>query len=151
MYASLKSCKCDLNIKVLNRMSPLALYVSRDSSFISTQFFVLNLDAWFVVWSKKLLFFEILLLSYYINLRSLIICFLFSGDIYLSLSSPIFSPSFVTISELLCGKVFETFVILSAILSPIKSPVAFAGFWIVLFEAVLSASAANVLAWSRSF
>ena len=107
MYASLKSRKCDLNIKVLNRMSPLALYVSCDSSFISTQFFVLNLDGWFVVWSKKLLFFEILLLSYYINLRSLIICFLFSGDIYLSLLSPIFSPSFVTVSELLWLSVWD--------------------------------------------
>ena len=48
---------------------------------------------------------------------------LFFGDISLSLS--IFS-SFV--SELFCGEVFETLVILSAILFQIKSPVASAVF-----------------------
>ena len=64
------------------------------------------------------------------------ICCLFSGDIYLTLS--IFS----FVSELLCGEVFETFVILSAILLPIKSLVASAVFRIALFDAVLSASVA---------
>ena len=34
------------------------------------------------------------------------------------------SCSFVTVSELFCCEFFETFVILSAILLPIKSPVA---------------------------
>ena len=38
MYASLWSHKSDLVIEVLNLMSLLALYVSRDLSFISTQF-----------------------------------------------------------------------------------------------------------------
>ena len=41
--------------------------------------------------------------------------------------------------------------LLSAILFPIKSPVASAVFWIILLEAVLSASVANFLAWTRIF
>ena len=64
---------------------------------------------------------------------------------YLSLS--IFS-SFV--SELFCGEAFENLVILSAILFTIKSLVVSAVFWIALFEALLSASQADFLAWSRS-
>ena len=88
----------------------------------------------------------ILILDYqYINLRLSIIFGLSSEDIYLSLS---ISSSFVP--ELYCGEVFETLVILSAILFPIKSPVASAVFWIAVFEAVLSASVAACLAWSRS-
>ena len=51
------------------------------------------------------------------------IFYLYSGDIYLSLSV---SSSFV--SELFFGEVFEPLVILSAILFPIKSPVASAVF-----------------------
>ena len=35
---------------------------------------------------------------------------------------------------------FETLVVLSAVLLPIKSPVASAAFWIALFEAVFIAS-----------
>ena len=60
-----------------------------------------------------------MLLYYYINLRSSISFCLFSGDIYLSLgislSSPIFSALFVTVSKLFCNKVLEIFMILSAI------------------------------------
>ena len=41
-------------------------------------------------------------------------------------------------------------VILSAILLPVKSSVASAGFWIVLFKAVFIASVVNFLALSRS-
>ena len=67
--------------------------------------------------------------------------FLSSGDIYLSLS---ISFSFVT--ELCFGEVYETLVILSAILLPIKSSVASPVFLVVLFEAVLSVSVANCLA-----
>ena len=78
------------------------------------------------------LFFDVSLLYYYINFRSSVIFCLFSGDIYLSLgislSSPIFSASFITASELLCGEVLKTFVILSAILLPVKLSVAFVGF-----------------------
>ena len=101
------------------------------------------------------LFIDIPLLYYHINLRSLIICCLSSGDVYHSLSisllTSIFSSSFVTISELFYGEVFVTFVIQSAILLPIKSPVAFAVFWIDFFEAVLDASEADCLAWSITF
>ena len=85
----------------------------------------------------SLLFFNIPLLHYYINLRSLIICCLFCRYIYIylylciSLSCPIFS-----------SEVFETFVILSEILFPIKSPVAYA---------VLNGTVPDCLAWSQSF
>ena len=60
----------------------------------------------------NLLFFDISLLYYYSNHNSSIICCLFSGDIYLSFG---FSNSF-----LFCENVFDTLVILSAILLPIK-------------------------------
>ena len=108
-------------------MSLLALYVWH-SSFISTQFLFLHLDGWFVVSCNKFIIFwySFISLSYYINIRLLIICCHFSGDIY-------FSPSFVTASKLLCGTFFETSVALSAIVLPIKSSVASAVFWIALF------------------
>ena len=95
----------------------------------------------------RLLFFDIplLLLYYYINLRSSIIFCLCYGDAYLSLS---ISSSLV--SQLFCSEVFKTLVILLAILFPMKSPVASAVFWTTLFELVLRASVADCLAWSRS-
>ena len=71
---------------------------------------------------------------------------LFYGDIGICLSC-----SFVTISAFFCCEFFETFVILSAILLPIKSPVASAVFWMTFFEEVLSVSMADCLAWSKSF
>ena len=43
VYASLQSHQVDFNIEVLNLTWLLVLYVPRASSFISTQFFVLNL------------------------------------------------------------------------------------------------------------
>ena len=117
------------------------LYVSSESSFISTQFFC------------RKLYFGIPLLCYCINLISSIVFCLFSGDKFLSfgifLSSPTFPGSFVTVSELFCGHVLETFMILLAILLPVRSPVASAS--IDLSEANLSASVANCLAWSRRF
>ena len=89
---------------------------------------------------ENLLFFDIPLL-YYTNLNSSIICFLFSGDIYLSFG---ISLSFSSIFEAFCGWIsfedFEILVILSAILLPIRSPVASEVFWIALFEAVFIAS-----------
>ena len=45
---------------------------------------------------------------------------------------------------------FETFVILLAILLPIKSPVASAALWIAVFKAVVSASKADCLTWSKN-
>ena len=65
---------------------------------------------------KKLLFFDISLL-YHINLNSSIICCLFSGDTDLCFG---ISNSFLSVLELFC----EAFVISTAILLPIKSPVA---------------------------
>ena len=47
---------------------------------------------------------------------------------------------------LFCGELLETFVILLAILFPIKPPLASAVFLIGLFEAVLRASVAVCLA-----
>ena len=64
------------------------------------------------------LFFDIPLLYYYINLRSSIVCCVFWGDIYLSLGVSI------SLTELLCGKLFEAFVILLENILPIGSPVA---------------------------
>ena len=80
-----------------------------------------------VCYLVNLSFFDIPLLYFYINLISLIIFCLFSGDTYLSLGIsliiPIFSSSFVTVFELLCSEFLETFVILSAVSLSIKSPV----------------------------
>ena len=42
---------------------------------------------------------------------------------------------------------FETLVIFSAILLPIRAPVASAVFWIALFEAVATASVVDILSW----
>ena len=78
------------------------------------------------------LFFDTQLIYYYINLRSSIIFCLFPGDIYLYfgifLSNTIFSASLSTGFQLPCGAVFDTFVILSAVLLSIKSPVVSAFF-----------------------
>ena len=80
-----------------------------------------------VYYLKDLLFFDIPLLYYYINLRSSIIFFLSTGDIYLSLDISLLC-SFLTVSKLFFSDVLETFMILSAILLPVKSPVASAVF-----------------------
>ena len=90
----------------------------------------------------NLLFFDIPSLYCYTNLNSSIICCLFSGDMYLV---------FVASISLLVSDIFETLVILSAILLPIKSPVASAVFSIALFEAVFIASAVDFLALSRRY
>ena len=109
-----------------------------------------NLDGWFGV-LPHLLFFDIPLLYYYINLRLSIIFCLSSEDIYLSLGIYL-SRSFVTVSNLICCEVFEIFIILpsydlataSTILLSIKSPAASAVFWIAFFETVLRPSVAIV-------
>ena len=46
MHTSLELHKLDSKIEVLNLIWLLVLYVSRESSFISTQFVILNLDGW---------------------------------------------------------------------------------------------------------
>ena len=95
------------------------------------------------------LFFDIPLLHYYTSLNSSIICCLFSGDIYLS-----FGVSDSSLASLFCECIedlFETLVILSAILLPIKPPVASAVFWIAFFEVVFIASVVYFFALSRGF
>ena len=92
----------------------------------------------------SLLFFDIPLLYFYINLVNIFL-FFFRRYIYLSFGISL-SCSFLIVSKLLCDKVHETFVILSAIWLTIKSPVASAVFWIPHFEVVLSASVADCLA-----
>ena len=101
--------------------------------FVSTKVFGLYLDGWFVAFSKKYNIFLLLYRPYIIN------NFLsFFGDLHLSfgisLSSLMFSVSFVTLSKLSCVKVLETLMILSAISLPIKSPVASAVFSIDFFK-----------------
>ena len=85
-----------------------------------------------VCFPTDLLFLDIQLLYYYINVRSSVIFPLYSGDIYLFpgnlLSNPMFWILLLTVLELFIGEVLETFVILSAILLPIKSPVTSAFF-----------------------
>ena len=71
-------------------------------------------------------------------------------SIYLSLGISL-SFSFAIVSELFCCTGFKVFVILLAILLPIKSSIASDVFWTVLFEAALSVSVADCLAWSRYF
>ena len=79
----------------------------------------------------------ILIHTYFLgtNLNSSIICFLSSGDMYLFLGVAISTSSSALLllcNSFECNSVvdfyFETLLILSAILLPIKSPVAFAGF-----------------------
>ena len=72
---------------------------------------------------KNLLFSDIPLLYCNINLNLSITCCLFSGDVYLSLGVSI-SSSFCVCNFSECDfleDLFETIVILSAILLPIKS------------------------------
>ena len=73
----------------------------------------------------KLLFFDILLLYYYINPNSSIIRCLSFGDIYLPFGiSLLASSEYNSIVGNSFGDFFDTLVILSAILLPIKYPVA---------------------------
>ena len=112
------------------------------------------IDQSFVIFIWEIcIFFKININSFIIylvgtNLNSSIICFLSSGDIYLFLGVSISISFFISSLSLHnslevfffeCNSV-ETPVILSAILLPIKSPVASAVFWIALFEAVFIAS-----------
>ena len=89
---------------------------------------------------------DIQLLYCYFNLRSSIICCLFSEDIYLS-SGISLSCSFVTISKLFRYEFFEALIILSAI----KLPFASVDFSFSLFQAVLNASVSDCLASWRRF
>ena len=98
----------------------------------------------------NLLFFDIPLLYYYIRYQ-IINNFLSFFWRYMSFFR-CFSIFFISncFWVIFC-EFLETFVILSAIVSPIKSPVTSTVFWITLFEVVLSASVTYCLAWSRFF
>ena len=101
------------------------LYICRHPSYISTPFLVLLvLDGRFAVSSNKFFLFYISLL-YYSILRSLLIYFTFSREIYISPSTP---STFVAVSDLFCDKVIAFFVISSTVLLQIKSPVASADY-----------------------
>ena len=95
----------------------------------------------------NLLFFDIPLLYYYINLNSSIFFCLSCGDIYLS-----FGISLLSAFE--CGSLagfFKIIVIISAIKLSTRSPRASAVSWIALLPAIFNASAADFLAVSTSF
>ena len=80
------------------------------------------------------------------NFNSSIICCLSFGDILLSFGVSLlalFGDNFLDF--------FDTLVLLSSILLPIKSPVASAVFLIALFEAVFIVSVAIFLALPTSF
>ena len=100
----------------------------------------------------NLLFFGIPLLYYYINLNSSIISYLSCGDIYLPFGISLLASYECNFGEgSVFGVFFETLVILSAILLPIKSPVPSDFFRVSLFEAIFIASVAYFLALSISF
>ena len=90
----------------------MVLYITSESPFISTHLL------YYYIKIFKLRYYTIIL-----NIILSITFYLSSGDIYLSLGISL-SFSFVTVSELFCCEFFETFVILLAILLPIKSQVA---------------------------
>ena len=99
----------------------------------------------------NLVFFDIPLLYCYTNLNSSIICCLCSGDMYLFLGAALSTSTSDSSFGNSSVDFFETLVILSAILLPIKSAVASAVFWIALFDVVFIASVVDFLALSRSF
>ena len=76
----------------------------------------------------NLLFFGIPLLYYYINPNSSINCCLSCGDIYLSFGISLLASFGGNYLDFVEGNSVDVLVILSAILLPIKSPVASAVF-----------------------
>ena len=95
------------------------------------------------------LIFHYYIITNYTNLKSLITCCLSLGDMYLSFCTSIslLASSFCECLE----DFFKTFVVLSAILSPVKSAVASTVFWIALLEAVFIASVVNFLHYQDVF
>ena len=133
------------------------LYVSCES-FIPILLFFQNLGGWFGV--LLFFFFQIyyfLVFYHYITLRSSIIFCLCFGDIFLSLGILYHLHLWLFLNYSLV--MFFRLVILlsyylataSAILLPIKSPFPSDVFWIAFFEAVLSVSVVDCLAWLRRF
>ena len=89
------------------------LYVSRDSSFVSTQYLVLNLICWFGVLSNKFIIFDISLLYYYnssLDCQYFFVFFFFLEKNYFS-SVISLSVSLVTVSGLFCCEFFLYLII----------------------------------------
>ena len=107
-----------------------------------------------VYYLTNLLFFCILLLYYYINLRSSIIFYIFYGYIYLSLGILYQILCFLFYFQLSSNypalNFLRPLIFYQRLLLSIKSLVASVVFWIALFEAVLSISVADCLAWSTN-
>ena len=135
----------DFSIEASNLTWLLVLYASHESSFISIQFFVLNFVDWFGVYClTSLLRFDIPLLHFYINIKfinnfwSFFWIYIYNIYIYIYISVYFiyiykiyiyiyfFRYFFIILIclQIILFECFETFVILSAILLPIKSPVA---------------------------
>ena len=124
-----------------------------ESSFISKQFLVLNVNCGFgLLCNIFFCYVNIILLNL---LKSLIIGCPFSGDICLSfgvsLWNTVFFISLSTVSERFCGELLDTFVILWAILLPSKSSGSSAVFWTASFGAALSSTVIDFSAWLRKF
>ena len=129
---------------MLNLTWLLVLYVPLESSFVWTQYFVLNLDGWYCLTNFP--FFDTPLLYYCISVRSLPISFFWR---HISLFRYFLSSSIFFVSNLsLNYVVIKTWNFCNFISDFItsKTPVASANFWIALFEAVSSA-----YVWSRLF
>ena len=100
----------------------------------------------------NLLFFGIPLFYCYTNLNLSIICFLFSGDMYLFLGVALFTPTSVSLfCDLFADFFCSTCYLISNFIIPIESPVASVVFWIALFDADFIASVVIFLVLSRSF
>ena len=130
-----KQSTIDLRLSIIFCLSSGDIYLSLSVSLSFSELFCCKFFETFVIF----------LIFLYYN----IILILVPQYIYLSLGISS-SCSFAAVSELFFLN-FETFVILLAILLPIKSLVAYAVFWIALFEAVLNALVADCSAWSRRF
>ena len=123
--------------------------VPRDSSFMSTQFFILILDGWFGVLSNKFLLFDIFDILYdYINHRSSIIFCLSSGDI-----SYIRYFVIMFVCNCFCIILWWTFWDFRSSVSNFVTSQIFSCFWLFLDKSFWRSfeSVADCLSWSRSF
>ena len=124
------------------------LYTSHESIFTSIQFLVLNLDADLMYFlSFFFLFFDIPSLCYYINLTSSIVL-VFLLEIYVLFFSYFFTMHIFNCLQIVFCEGFAIFVILPAILLPVKSPAELQNCFL---SCSFCASEADCLSWSRSF
>ena len=110
---------------------------------------------WCILWQIFRFWYSIIILLEYSKIINNFLR-LFWRYIYIYFFRYFFSCStcsilFLTVTELFCGEFAETFIILSAILLLIKSPVTCGVLWIALLEAFLKTSVADCLAWSKNF